>query len=100
MTAVQWLAIATGTNATGSKTVLIRHLRTKISMGILSVSKAIRSKIATRMTPMAYIMIAIGSILIVNNSAKKKAGMIVSGTTFAKTKRKKLTPTMYPSLTG
>ena len=76
------LAIQTGTHATGTGNAPKKAPNTKISMGILSVSKTIQSKIATRMTPMAYIMIAIGSTLTVNNSAKRKAGTIASGTTF------------------
>ena len=76
------LAIQTGTHATGTGNAPIKTPNMMISMGIFSVSKTIQSKIATRMTPMAYIMIAIGSTLTVNNSAKRKAGTIASGTTF------------------
>ena len=84
----QSLAIQTGTHATGTSSALIKTQNMMISMGILSVSRIIQSKIAIRMTPMAHIMIAIGSILIVNNLAKKKAGMIASGTTLVTTKMK------------
>ena len=76
------LAIQTGTHATGTGNAPKKAPNTKISMGILSVSKTIQSKIVTRMTPMAYIMIVIGSTLTVNNWAKRKAGTIASGTAF------------------
>ena len=76
------LAIQTGTHATGTGNAPTKTPNSMILMGILNVSKTIRSKIATRMTPMAYIMIVIGSTLTVNNWAKRKAGTIASGTAF------------------
>ena len=82
------LAIQTGTHATGTSSALTKTQNMMISMGILSVSRIIQSKIAIRMTPMAHIMIAIGSTKAVNNSAKMKAGMIASGTTLVTTKMK------------